>query len=377
MPTSPRPVRPPNQTLQVLEAAWLPVEAAGFWAIRPLLRRMGAGDQHPVLLLPGFGTNDESTAPLRWTLRGQGYWAHSWRLGRNIGPTSRIVTGMRHRVEELHEQHGRTVTLIGQSLGGIYARTLARETPEHVRQVITLGSPYRMIEGDRSAAQPMWDRVKHLHDGDLRLQDMREQDRPPLLVPATSIYSRTDGVAPWQTCIDEVREHAENIEVRGSHVGMGAQPGRRRRGARSARASRRATGVRSPRRPVCGRGTRSRPAGTSAGRAATPLPDRACVSVVAELVKLGAGLGRLTGLAVVAAGRTAPPARQAAGALAEGRHCPSWMRWWCLLHSGIKFSRFVEPPSFHSLRWWMSQSPKRTGQSGAAQVRCMARSARR
>ena len=70
----------------------------------------------------------------------------------------------------------------------------------------------------------MWSRVKHLHDGDLGLQDLREQDRPPLLVPATSIYSRTDGVAPWQTCIDEVREHAENIEVRGSHIGMGLNP---------------------------------------------------------------------------------------------------------------------------------------------------------
>src|SRR5262245_54690426 len=65
MATSPRPVRPPNCALQALEAAWLPVEAAGFWAMRPLLRQMGAGDQHPVLLLPGFATNDESTAPLR------------------------------------------------------------------------------------------------------------------------------------------------------------------------------------------------------------------------------------------------------------------------------------------------------------------------
>ena len=141
MATPPRPVRPPHRALQALEAAWLPVEAAGFWAVRPLLRRMGGGDQHPVLLLPGFGTTDESTAPLRWTLRAQGYWAHSWGLGRNIGPTSRIVTGMRHRIEELHDQHERTVTLIGQSLGGIYARHLARETPALVRQVITARQP--------------------------------------------------------------------------------------------------------------------------------------------------------------------------------------------------------------------------------------------
>ena len=93
-----------------------------------------------------------------------------------------------------------------------------------MRQVITLGSPYRMVEGDRSSAQTLWEQVQHLHDGDLRLQEVREQDRPPLLVPATSIYSRTDGVAPWQTCIDEVREHTENIEVRGSHIGMGINP---------------------------------------------------------------------------------------------------------------------------------------------------------
>ena len=217
-------VRPPRRTLQAMEAAWLPLEAAGFCLLRPMLRAVGAGDQHPVLLLPGFGADDQSTLPLRSVLRAQGYWAHSWHLGRNIGPTASIVGGMRQRLEELHDRHGRTVTLIGQSLGGIYARALARQDPDPVRQVITLGSPYRMVDGDRSAAQRMWERLKHLHDGDLGLAAEREQDRPPLRVPATSIYSRTDGVASWQTCIDEVRASCENIEVRGSHIGMGVNP---------------------------------------------------------------------------------------------------------------------------------------------------------
>ena len=207
-----------------MEMAWLPAEAAGFWAIRPLLRRFGGGDQHPVLLLPGFATDDRSLAPLRWTLRGQGYWAHAWRLGPNIGPTARAVAGMQRRLLDLHAEHGRTVTLIGQSLGGVYARLLAREHPAAVRQVITLGSPYRMVAGDRSNADQAWRLVEHLHDGDLPHHDAREEDRPPLLVPATSIYSRADGVAAWQTCIDVVREHAENIEVRGSHIGMGLNP---------------------------------------------------------------------------------------------------------------------------------------------------------
>jgi pimeloyl-ACP methyl ester carboxylesterase len=221
-----RPISAPSQVLQAMEAAWLPLEAAGFLCVRPLLRRLGAGDQHPVLLLPGFWAGDQSTAPLRWTLRSQGYWAHSWHLGQNIGPSSRVVTGMRDRIIELHELHGRTVTLIGQSLGGIYARLLAREQPENVRQVITLGSPYRMVAGDHSSssAETLWELVRPLHDGDLLLNEMHEQHRPPLVVPATSIYTRTDGVAPWQACIDEVREHAENIEVLGSHIGMAINP---------------------------------------------------------------------------------------------------------------------------------------------------------
>jgi esterase/lipase len=222
--SEPHTVRPPTPVLQAMEAMWLPLETTAFLALRPLLRTLGAGDQHPVLILPGFGASDQSTAPLRWAIRGQGYWVHAWGLGRNIGPTARAVDGMRSRLAELHERHGRTVTLIGQSLGGIYARLLAREQPAAVRQVITLGSPYRMVEGDRSAAQGLWEQLQHLHNGDLQLMGLREQDRPPLTVPATSFYSRTDGVAPWQTCIDVVREHTENIEVRGSHVGMGVNP---------------------------------------------------------------------------------------------------------------------------------------------------------
>jgi pimeloyl-ACP methyl ester carboxylesterase len=219
-----RPAGPPRGTLQLLEAAVWPFEAASFWALQPLLRSLGRGDEHPVLLLPGFGAGDRSTVPLRWTLRSQGYWTHAWQLGRNIGPTSRAVRGMRVRLEQLHGTHGRRVSLIGQSLGGIYARALARERPELVRQVITLGSPYRMVEGDRSAAQRAWARVEHLHVKDPALRDVAEHERPPLRVPATSIYSRTDGIAPWQTCIDVVGPHAENIEIRGSHIGMGVNP---------------------------------------------------------------------------------------------------------------------------------------------------------
>ena len=226
--TEPSPLSPPPLIRQLLEARW-PLEAAAFSTVPASCAVLRPGDGHPVLVLPGFTAGDASTIPLRWALRSRGYWVHAWRLGFNLGPTSHAVGGMRHRLEELSRTHGRRVTLVGWSLGGIYARHLARERPELVRQVITLGSPYRMVDGDRSAASPIWERLEHLHDGDMGIGDITERDRPPLTVPATSIYSRDDGVARWQTCIDETgpgagNPRAENIEVYASHVGLGFNP---------------------------------------------------------------------------------------------------------------------------------------------------------
>ena len=206
-----------------MELLW-PLEVASFVAASPVLRLPAGGDGHPVLVLPGFTADDASTVALRWSIRGQGYSTHAWRLGRNIGPTTAIVAGIRSRLGELAERHERAVSIVGWSLGGTYARELARERPDLVRQVISLGSPYRMVAGDESSAQSVWRMYQHLHDSDLGLGRIAEEDRPRLTVAATSIYSRRDGVAPWQTCIDEVGPMRENIEVYGSHAALGAHP---------------------------------------------------------------------------------------------------------------------------------------------------------
>ncbi|MEM9036344.1 MAG: alpha/beta hydrolase [Actinomycetota bacterium] len=216
-------VRPPRLRLRLMEQGAL-FEIGGLLAASPALRLIGRGDRHPVLVLPGFTASDLSTAPLRATIRGQGYWAHGWRLGRNIGPTSRIVDGLFERLEAIHGRHGRPVSLVGWSLGGIYARHLARTHPEMVRQIISLGSPFRMVEGDRSAAQPIWDSVSHLHDSELDLLAETEDERTPLEVPATAIYTRTDGVVRWYTCIERPGRMSESIEVFGSHSGLGVNP---------------------------------------------------------------------------------------------------------------------------------------------------------
>ena len=202
--------------------AWF--ELGAFAAAAPLLRLVGRGDRHPVLVLPGFTASDRSTVPLRSTLQAQGYWVHGWRLGQNLGPTDEVLDGMHARLAELHRRHDRPVSLIGWSLGGIYARELAREHPEAVRQVVTLGSPFRMTLADRSGASGLWDTLKPAFSTRLLRMAMGEIDKPPLRVPSTAVYTRTDGVVRWHTCIDAESDTHENIEVRGSHSGLGWNP---------------------------------------------------------------------------------------------------------------------------------------------------------
>src|SRR4051794_26937668 len=116
-------ILPPSLTLLALEGrAWL--ELAAFVPALPFLGRAPAGDGHPVLVLPGWMATDHSTRPLRWFLRGRGYHVHGWKLGLNRGATPEIASALAHRFEALRERHGEKLSVIGWSLGGIYAREL-------------------------------------------------------------------------------------------------------------------------------------------------------------------------------------------------------------------------------------------------------------
>jgi pimeloyl-ACP methyl ester carboxylesterase len=174
------------------------LEAGALVPALPLLALAPRGDGHPVLVLPGWLASDRSTQILRTFLRGLGYRAHGWNLERNEGPTAEIREGLVRRLAEIKNRHGRAVSLVGWSLGGVYARELARRYPSDVRQVITLASPFR---------------------------DRRELQRAPLPVPTTAVYSRSDGIVPWSRCVEvEGRERAESVEVDSSHLGMGHHP---------------------------------------------------------------------------------------------------------------------------------------------------------
>lgn len=185
----------------------------------PLLRRLPKGDGHQVLVLPGFTAGDRSTRELRGVLDHLGYRTRGWELGANLGPTPEIVAGLMDLAESI-KRSGERISIVGWSLGGIFGRELARRAPGSVRQVITLGSPIHMSPGDPSATRELWRALAARRKMTPRQRPL-EQDRPPLPVPTTSIYTRSDGVVHWSTCVIERGPRAENVEVHGSHCGLG------------------------------------------------------------------------------------------------------------------------------------------------------------
>jgi pimeloyl-ACP methyl ester carboxylesterase len=191
-------------------------------AALPLRQLLPVGDNQPVLVLPGLLADDDSTWALRRILRDLGYRVHGWRLGRNLGPTAATVAGLQNRLLDLRSRYDSAVSVIGWSLGGIYARILARDTPSAVRQVITLGSPIRLTHERQSRARRAYNHYAHLHV--LPQELPLESGIDALPVPATSIYSRYDGIVAWQACLDVPSARAENIAVVGSHLGFGYHP---------------------------------------------------------------------------------------------------------------------------------------------------------
>jgi pimeloyl-ACP methyl ester carboxylesterase len=212
----------PPLPLYLSEAPRAMADFGLYLAARPLMPTLPQGDGHPVLVLPGLLADDASTRALRSVLRRLGYRVHGWRLGRNIGPTAECLRGMSARIDDLSDRYGRPISLVGWSLGGIFARDLARQTPDSVRQVVTLGSPFRLTRSSQSRATRVFERFAHLHVSNLALP--LESESRPLTVPATSIYSRYDGIVHWQTCLQDPSPTAENIAVHASHLGLGHHP---------------------------------------------------------------------------------------------------------------------------------------------------------
>lgn len=204
-----------------------PLRAAIEYARHRLARQhLGPpGDGRPVVLFPGLGSDGLALNPLREYCNALGYHAMDWNLGRNTGPEGDLEAWL----DELAAHTGRMLapfrkraTLIGWSLGGLYARELAKRMQPQVRQVITLGTPInwtqdytnvgwimRLLKGEQANISP----------------ELGARLRKPPPVPTTSIYSRRDGIVAWQSCRHaRARADIEDLEVDGSHLGMGWNP---------------------------------------------------------------------------------------------------------------------------------------------------------
>ena len=212
---------PPSRTLMFLEGRAIP-ELGAFLGMRPLLAMSPKGDDHPVLVLPGLLASDVSTKPLRSFLNNQGYVASGWGLGRNLGLREGLREDLIALLRDLNDKQGRKVSLIGWSLGGLYARQLAKVFPDRVRSVITLGSPFASSPKSTNA----W-RIYEMTSG--RRADESDPQfggdlAGPPPVPTTAIFSRTDGVCAWRGCMDATSLQSESIEIESSHCGMGHHP---------------------------------------------------------------------------------------------------------------------------------------------------------
>ncbi|WP_245646880.1 alpha/beta fold hydrolase [Sphingomonas soli] len=189
------------------------------------MRDLPPGDGRPVLVLPGLFNADRSNIVLRHMLRKLGYRAYGWGLKRNLGvrtvgsENERLIA----RIAEIHSEAGEKVTLVGISLGGILARLAAHRHPELVREVITISSPF----AGPPTATNVWRQFEWLTGekiSDAAVIARREEAAKPLPVPATAIWSRSDGLVNGLICREPETAKAHAIEISSSHLFVQMKP---------------------------------------------------------------------------------------------------------------------------------------------------------
>ena len=180
------------------------------------LTRHKSAFAHPVVLFPGFGTDEVAMTVLHHYLKKIGAEVHHWGIGRNHGYVPELLTQAMQRVRDF-TAHGTKVHLVGWSLGGYIAREVARELPDHVARVVTLGTP--VVGG------PTFTAVGALYKSwgfDLKAmaRDVEKREVVPIENEILAIYSKADAVVDWQACIDRRSPRVIHAEISGSHLGL-------------------------------------------------------------------------------------------------------------------------------------------------------------
>jgi pimeloyl-ACP methyl ester carboxylesterase len=198
-------------------------EAGAFWAslLRPppFPADVPRGDGHSVLVIPGFLAGNWTTARLRAFLRHAGYRVQTANIAFNAGPTPRMLARLDATLLRL-SSNGARVSIVGQSLGGILARSLAMRHTERVRCVVTLCSPIRFPVA--TPLQPFAAMLARFQDADW-LADRNHVTRAPG-VPVTAIYTQEDGILDWRQCLQDETAERRNVRVGGAHSTAGSNP---------------------------------------------------------------------------------------------------------------------------------------------------------
>jgi len=197
-------------------------ELSTFFTLRRFMKKFPKGDGHPVIFFPGFVAGDRSTKPMRKLFSDLGYPTYGWGLGRNLVYNKRREAKMLALLKQVYDKHGEKVSIIGWSLGGLFAREVAKAHPDYVRSVISLGSP---ISGDpdHSNAGRLYKYFNGEPDAEMLARMEAMNIAPP--VPTTSIFTKADGIVAWKGSIQRAsKTPSENIQVPASHVGLGVNP---------------------------------------------------------------------------------------------------------------------------------------------------------
>jgi len=188
----------------------------------PELKSKHTGNNDIILVLPGFLTGDFCTSPMRTFLNSIGFNAKGWNLGINMGPTNEVMAGVTDRIKYLNDKYGKQISIVGWSLGGIYAREISKRIPDSIKQVITLGTPFNGLNASNI--------IEYFEENGINGLDTLTPNAvnqlhvsPPM--PYMSIYSKSDELIHWKSCV--VNDHSsmsESFEIDSSHFGLCHNP---------------------------------------------------------------------------------------------------------------------------------------------------------
>lgn len=214
------PIEPPGK-LHALQELRLPLDMLCWGPSWLGVKSRRSTRPSPVILLPGFGAGPRSMRFMEAFLRRRGHAVRDWGIGQNNGDAKKLRAELRPIVQQATAEGGQPAVLVGWSLGGYIAREYAREHPQEIRKVITLGTP--VIGGPRYTATAAWYRSQG-HDLDHIERTIADRYATPIQVPVVAVYSKRDGVVAWQACVDQWSPDVRHIEVSETHVGLGFAP---------------------------------------------------------------------------------------------------------------------------------------------------------